>query len=66
MPELEIVGLPFQFETREDAFAVVDGPVGKAIDAKLAAEDITSMGYMELGFRQLTNNVRPINTPHRH
>jgi TRAP-type C4-dicarboxylate transport system substrate-binding protein len=28
----------------------------------MAAEGMTSMGYMELGFRQLTNNVRPIET----
>lgn len=60
VPELEIIGLPFQFESREVAFDVVDGPVGDALDEKLAAEDITSLGYMELGFRQLTNSVRPI------
>jgi len=60
VPELEIVGLPFQFETREHAFKVVDGPVGTALDDKLAAQDMTSLGYMELGFRQLTNSVRPI------
>lgn len=60
VPELEIIGLPFQFESREQAFAVVDGPVGDALDAKMAAEGLTSMGYMELGFRQLTNNKLPI------
>ena len=60
VPELEVIGLPFQFPNREAAFAIVDGPVGTALDAKLADEGITSMGYMELGFRQLTNNVRPI------
>lgn len=60
VPELEIIGLPFQFGTREQAFAVVDGPVGDALDEKMAAEGMTSMGYMELGFRQLTNNVLPI------
>lgn len=60
VPELEIIGLPFQFPDRETAFAIVDGPVGTALDEKLAAEGMTSMGYMELGFRQLTNNERPI------
>ena len=60
VPELEIVGLPFQFESREQAFKVVDGPVGDALDEKLAAQDIMSLGYMELGFRQMTNSVRPI------
>ena len=62
VPELEIVGLPFQFPSREAAFAVVDGPVGAALDEKLAKAGMTSMGYMELGFRQLTNNARPIKT----
>ena len=60
--ELEVVGLPFQSPTREQAFAIVDGPGGAALDEKLAKEGMTSMGYMELGFRHLTNNVRPIKT----
>lgn len=62
VPELEAISLPFQFPTREAAFAVVDGPVGAALDEKLADEGMISLGYMELGFRQLTNNVRPIGT----
>lgn len=60
VPELEIVGLPFQFPDREAAFSIVDGPVGEALDEKMADAGMTSMGWMELGFRQLTNNVRPI------
>jgi tripartite ATP-independent transporter DctP family solute receptor len=62
VPELEIIGLPFQFPDRETAFSIVDGPVGEALDAKMADAGMTSMGYMELGFRQLTNNARPIET----
>lgn len=62
VPELEAIGLPFQFGSREEAFAIADGPVGAALDVKLADEGMTSMGYMELGFRHLTNNVRPIET----
>ncbi|WP_428927141.1 TRAP transporter substrate-binding protein [Marinibacterium sp. SX1] len=60
VPELEIIGLPFQFPDRETAFEIVDGPVGDALDEKMAEADMTSMGYMELGFRQLTNNSKPI------
>lgn len=62
VPELEAIGLPFQFGSREEAFAIADGPVGAALDVKLADEGMVSMGYMELGFRHLTNNVRPIET----
>ncbi|WP_108260386.1 TRAP transporter substrate-binding protein [Mangrovicoccus ximenensis] len=60
VPELEIIGLPFQFPDRETAFALVDGPVGTALDAKLADEGMASIGYMELGFRQLTNSKHPV------
>ncbi|RAH96724.1 C4-dicarboxylate ABC transporter substrate-binding protein [Acuticoccus sediminis] len=60
VPDLAAISLPFQFADRADAFAVVDGPVGEAIDGKLADEGMLSLGYMELGFRQLTNNVRPV------
>jgi len=62
VPELEIIGLPFQFPDRKAAFDIVDGPVGAALDKAMAAEGLTSMGYMELGFRNLTNNIRPITT----
>ncbi|MDO6587199.1 TRAP transporter substrate-binding protein [Salipiger sp. 1_MG-2023] len=62
VPELEIIGLPFQFPDRETAFEIVDGPVGAALDEKMAEAGMTSMGYMELGFRQLTNNARAIET----
>ncbi|WP_323764163.1 TRAP transporter substrate-binding protein [Marinovum sp.] len=60
IPELEVIGLPFQFPDRETAFKVVDGPVGAKLDEHLAKENLVSLGYMELGFRQLTNNVRPV------
>ncbi|WP_138469005.1 TRAP transporter substrate-binding protein [Poseidonocella sp. HB161398] len=60
VPDLAAVSMPFQFSGRDEAFATVDGPIGAAIDAKLAGEGMKSLGYMELGFRQLTNNVRPV------
>jgi TRAP-type transport system periplasmic protein len=60
VPELEVIGLPFQFPDRETAFKVVDGPVGPKLDEYLAKENLVTLGYMELGFRQLTNNERAI------
>ncbi|MFD2177956.1 TRAP transporter substrate-binding protein [Veronia pacifica] len=62
IPELEVIGLPFQFPNRESAFKVVDGPVGDKLDGYLEKENLVSLGYMELGFRQLTNNERAINS----
>jgi tripartite ATP-independent transporter DctP family solute receptor len=60
VPELEAISLPFQFESREQAFRVVDGPVGKLLDAKFADKGLTDLGFMELGGRHVTNSKRPI------
>ncbi|WP_323033079.1 TRAP transporter substrate-binding protein [Paracoccus sp. (in: a-proteobacteria)] len=60
VPELEALSLPFQYANREEAFTLADGPVGDALDEKLAAHGLTSLGYMELGFRHVTNNRGPI------
>lgn len=60
VPEFEALSLPFLFESRASAFRVVDGPVGKTLDEKMASKGFVTLGYGELGFRHLTNNVRPI------
>jgi len=59
-PELEAVSLPFIFPNRETAFRVIDGPVGDAIDKKLQDKGFTSLGWMELGMRHITNSKGPI------
>ncbi len=60
VPELEAVSLPFLFDSREQAFAVMDGEVGDVMDAALLEEGFVNLGYMELGFRHVTNSARPI------
>ena len=55
-----IVDLPFLFETPREADAVMDGPVGTALTDKLAEKGLVGLGYWELGFRNLTNNRRPV------
>ncbi len=60
--ELEAVSLPFLFPNREVAYKVMDGAVGDLIETKMADKGFSSMGFMELGARQVTNSVRPIKT----
>lgn len=62
VPALEAVSLPFLFPGREAAFRVMDGQVGELIDGNLARKGFLSLGYMELGARHVTNNVRPLRT----
>jgi tripartite ATP-independent transporter DctP family solute receptor len=62
VPELEAVSLPFMYPNREVAYKVMDGPIGALIDQKMADKGFISLGFMELGPRQVTNSVRPIKT----
>jgi tripartite ATP-independent transporter DctP family solute receptor len=60
VPELEAVSLPFLFPSREAAFKTIDGPVGQLLDQKLGDKGFISLGWMELGSRNVTNSKRPI------
>ena len=60
VPELEAVSLPFAFANREQAFKVIDSRVGDLLNQKLADKGFITLGYMELGSRNVTNNIRPI------
>ncbi|MES2976869.1 MAG: TRAP transporter substrate-binding protein [Pseudomonadota bacterium] len=62
VPELEAVSLPFMFPSREVAYKVMDGPAVNLIEEKMATKGFTSLGFMELGSRQVTNSQRPIKT----
>ena len=44
------------------ADAVVDGPFGQKLHARLADKGIIGLGYWELGFRNLSNSRRAITT----
>jgi tripartite ATP-independent transporter DctP family solute receptor len=59
--DFEVFDFPFMFANAAEADAVVDGPFGKKMHAKLADKGIIALGYFELGFRNLTNGKRAIN-----
>lgn len=58
--EFAVYDFPFLFANPREADAIVDGPFGKAMHAKLADKGIVGLAYWELGFRDLTNGRRPI------
>lgn len=58
--ELEAVSLPFLFPSRDVAYKVMDGPVGDLIEKRMNDKGFVSLGFMELGARQVTNSQRPI------
>ncbi|MFO1047325.1 MAG: TRAP transporter substrate-binding protein [Geminicoccaceae bacterium] len=58
--QFAIFDLPFLFHTREEAYAVMDGPVGKKLFDLLPEKGLVGLGYWELGFRDINNSERPI------
>ncbi len=63
LPEMTVYDLPFLFVNRDHAYKVMDGPIGQEMLDKLKSKGIIALGYYENGFRQMTNNVRPITKP---
>ena len=59
--EFAIYDFPFMFANIKEADAVVDGPFGKNLHAKLNDKGIVGLAYYELGFRNITNGKRPVN-----
>jgi tripartite ATP-independent transporter DctP family solute receptor len=58
-----VFGLPFIFRDREHVDQVMNGPVGEWAAERLRKNKLEILAYMEGGFRQITNNKRPIYTP---
>jgi len=58
--ELGIFDLPFLFQTAEEGYAVLDGPVGKELLGKLPEKNLVGLCYWDWGFRQVTNNKHAI------
>jgi tripartite ATP-independent transporter DctP family solute receptor len=63
VPKMFIVDLPFLFRDRDHAYKVLDGPIGKELLTALSARSIRGLAFWENGFRQITNNLRPITKP---
>lgn len=58
--EFAVYDFPFLFSTPQEADAVVDGPFGKGLHARLTDRGLIGLAYWELGFRNLTNSRRAI------
>jgi TRAP-type transport system periplasmic protein len=63
VPQLGVTNLPFVFSDRETAFEVIDGPVGESLKPLFEEKGLVVLGFMELGFRHITNSVHPIVAP---
>ena len=62
-PEIAVLELPFLFSSNEEAYKILDGPIGQELLENLSKVGLKGLAYAERGFRNLTNSVRPVQTP---
>ena len=55
-----VYDLPFLFNNEAEADAVLDGPFGQKLAARLQEKGLVGLVYWENGFRNLTNTKRPV------
>lgn len=60
---LGVLSAPFLFPDLDTAFKLLDGEGGEMINDILRENGVEPLGFGQNGFRQVTNNVRPIKTP---
>ncbi len=58
--EMALWDTPFLFNNVKEADALLDGPVGQKVMAKLPEKGLVGLTYWENGFRNLTNSKRPV------
>jgi TRAP-type transport system periplasmic protein len=63
VPQLGVTNLPFAFPDRETAYALFDGPFGESLKPLFEEKGLVVLGFMELGYRNITNSRRPVTTP---
>jgi TRAP-type transport system periplasmic protein len=64
VPELGFVDLPFLFANNRQARAAMDGALGEFLVAKTEERiNFRILGWLENGFRHISNRLRPIHTP---
>ena len=59
--EMALWDTPFLISNAKEADALLDGPIGDKVRAKLQEKGLVGLAYWENGFRNLTNSKRPIN-----
>lgn len=62
-PMARVINYPFLFKNYEQVDMVLDGPLGAELLKSLEGSGFKGLCFSENGFRNLTNNQRPVKTP---
>ncbi|MCP4344245.1 MAG: TRAP transporter substrate-binding protein [Desulfobacterales bacterium] len=62
-PIVRVINYPFIFKDNDQADKILDGPLGAEILKSLETSNLKGLCFSENGFRNLTNNKRPVKKP---
>ena len=62
IPEYSVLSLPFLLKDQEEAYAVFDSEIGESLASMGEDHGFKVIGNVDMGFSQITNNVRPIHS----
>ena len=62
-PRMMVLDLPFIFKSRESAFKVMDGDIGKRLFGYLEAQNLKGLAYFDAGWRMVISSKKPLVKP---
>ena len=62
-PAFAVIELPYMYASKDIAFDVLGSEAGAGMIERIEGQGLVGLGWLELGVRNVTNNVRPIATP---
>lgn len=62
-PEWQVFDLPFAFPDMKTAHTLMDGPLGQELFTDLQKQKFLGLAMWDSGFKQFTNNKRPLRKP---
>ena len=63
VPEMAVFSLPYMYSNYDQVDATTQGAPGEMLAEILGEKGIVVLAWGENGFREITNNIRPIKTP---
>lgn len=62
VPETGVIDMPFLFKDKTEVFQVLDGEIGKELEAAAEKAGFIILGWADNGFKCVSNSVHPIVT----
>lgn len=59
-PKLNVLDLPYLFDSMAQVTRVLDGPIGRGLLSELESKQMKGLAFWEIGFRSLANSRRPV------